>query len=568
MDFIEGRFPIETYQSLCDRQIAVQPYGNLFIPSFPESESHFPKCRLALYLFDVYTKSRNDAQRKRVYELLVSPKTPKTLKDHILKVHAADTAFLKFLFQFEQKETLDEELILQLLENSFINSSFLRLNSYELFSFAIRHNYRKVLIFACNKNCDFNAMGSDPMQTPIHYAIAQKNTEAVKFLLEIGADLSIRDYLGFTPQNRAAIEGNIEALQLFLEHGIAINEPAADHYTLLSAASLAGKTEAMQFLISKGADINTRNRDYQTTPLHLATLGSIEATKLLIDLGAIINAEDSNHETPLHFSLHLPIHIGETHGIMGFLRERYKGGNSFDILEVLIDNDANMTLAYDFGELPFHRLCKQANNEKAYQIIDKVLDRYPHLINQKDIRDKTPLYYAVCHPDNFVIKKLLERGADPNIPCREFTPLCIATRLLANSRSRRYLTIQEHYLEAIKQLVSFGANVNSQVETLNMTPLDFAMGKINDYDSPFDEFTTQPKLDCINFLKEKEALESSMIPKIKPLDLSGRLTHRTALITVIKSLLFYFLVFKTIHIVANRLIVLKDKTLELLKNRE
>ncbi|XP_068681912.1 60 kDa lysophospholipase-like isoform X1 [Montipora foliosa] len=64
---------------------------------------------------------------------------------------------------------------------------------------------------------DFN-VGDYDRRTVLHVAVCQNNIKSVKFLLECGVDLSVRDLYGFTPLRNAELLGNKEMVEILQSH--------------------------------------------------------------------------------------------------------------------------------------------------------------------------------------------------------------------------------------------------------------------------------------------------------------------------------------------------------------
>ena len=81
-----------------------------------------------------------------------------------------------------------------------------------------------------------------------------EHPERLQALLELGADVNVRDYKGKTALHRAATAGFLGSMEVLLANGADIN--AADHQgaTPLSDAVRAGRVEAVALLLGRGAN--------------------------------------------------------------------------------------------------------------------------------------------------------------------------------------------------------------------------------------------------------------------------------------------------------------------------
>jgi ankyrin repeat protein len=119
----------------------------------------------------------------------------------------------------------------------------------------------------------------------------------LQLLLKADPQLAnLKSQRNWTPLGTAATSGRLEAVKLLLETGAEVN--AADNYgnTALSAAAFHGQTEIVRLLLAKGANPKAARQDGQT-PLHSANRAS---TELLVAAGAEVNARTLQGTTPLH----------------------------------------------------------------------------------------------------------------------------------------------------------------------------------------------------------------------------------------------------------------------------
>jgi uncharacterized protein len=129
--------------------------------------------------------------------------------------------------------------------------------------------------------------------TPVLLAAEVNNTEAVKVLLDAGADPRITTEQGMTPLIMASGGGTdiqrarppeeraqaIDTVKLLVERGVDINAVGQYGWTALHQASYQGLTDVIEFLVSKGANINEMDA-FGQTPL------SISLAVLVQDIGA------------------------------------------------------------------------------------------------------------------------------------------------------------------------------------------------------------------------------------------------------------------------------------------
>ncbi|KAG4259012.1 hypothetical protein FPRO03_13234 [Fusarium proliferatum] len=123
--------------------------------------------------------------------------------------------------------------------------------------------------------------------TPLGYAIQGDCQEAVRFLLDYGADAEGE----FSALWKATSLGRDKIVQILLENGAQITDSSCDRSVLITAAR-EGSINVVQLLLNHGADVNIRN-DQNETPLIIAARISHESLVLfLLGRGAHLDVAD------------------------------------------------------------------------------------------------------------------------------------------------------------------------------------------------------------------------------------------------------------------------------------
>jgi hypothetical protein len=110
--------------------------------------------------------------------------------------------------------------------------------------------------------------------------------EAEGILIESPHLLSERDFNEATALHHAASAGNVQALRLLIDLGADINAKNISESTPLHFAAAHNHPKTISLLMEHGAELNVKN-DAEYTPLDIARLyGCVDAIKELLDYGA------------------------------------------------------------------------------------------------------------------------------------------------------------------------------------------------------------------------------------------------------------------------------------------
>jgi ankyrin repeat protein len=167
--------------------------------------------------------------------------------------------------------------------------------------------------------------------TPLMYAAAMGSAEAMRLLIDHGADVNAQNGYGSTAlmwsvsdpakvrllldhgaqvnivarSGRTALivaaftNPSVEVVRLLLAKGAKVDVMDTRHVTPLNAATFANDTFTMRLLLDAGADINTPDTFIGLTPLmNAAGNRNLDAVKLLVAKGAGVNAVSKTEGLP------------------------------------------------------------------------------------------------------------------------------------------------------------------------------------------------------------------------------------------------------------------------------
>jgi ankyrin repeat protein len=141
------------------------------------------------------------------------------------------------------------------------------------------------------------ALAQDPES--FYSAIRDNNLTQLKALLDQKAGAEVADNRGITPLMYAAEIGSLDAMRLLLDRGADVNAQNAFGSTaLMWSVSDAAK---VRLLLDHGAQVNTAARSGRTALIIAAfTNPSAEVVRLLLAKGAKVDVMDVRHVTPMN----------------------------------------------------------------------------------------------------------------------------------------------------------------------------------------------------------------------------------------------------------------------------
>lgn len=154
---------------------------------------------------------------------------------------------------------------------------------------------RDFLKRGANPNGDMDM--NTPAKAPIHDAVENGHAEAVRVLLEAGANINLQDGSMKTALHYACEKNNVAVVRLLVDKKAKVDlRDGLGYETALHYACVKDNVELVRLLISAKAGVNVENR-FGYTPLHCAN--SVEIAALLLDAGANLHAVNIHGETPL-----------------------------------------------------------------------------------------------------------------------------------------------------------------------------------------------------------------------------------------------------------------------------
>ncbi len=268
---------------------------------------------------------------------------------------------------------------------------------------AIRDNNLTAVQRLASQPGAVNAKG-DRDTTPLLYASAFGSPEAVKVLLDAGADANAANGFGATSLMLCVTEP--AKIRLLLSHGADVNAKSKTGRTPLILAALHnGSEDVVEMLLAKGADAKAADKDGFTFLHAAAAGGNAKEVRLALAKGIDVNATDKSGATALLLSAS----VGDVESVRMLLA---KGADANAV------NTADSGGKVKNGSIALGKFTPLllASSYGPPAVVELLL-RAGAKVNAQDIRGMTPLHYAVTTEaqDPAIVRLLLKAGADPSI---------------------------------------------------------------------------------------------------------------------------------------------------------
>jgi len=241
-------------------------------------------------------------------------------------------------------------------------------------------------------------------ESPLLYAAAVGSVDAMKYLLDKGADVNAQNGFGSTALMISATD--LGKVRLLVEHGADLNRASKQGRTALFIAAMSDQSsEIVRYLVAKGADLKAKDAFGNTILTAAATGNDLNTIRIALDAGMDVNAAGPTGLTPLL----LAAGYGNLEATKLLLGKGAKVNTvtSTAALFPIDDPKSGPVALHNFT--PLLVAMPHASPALIQTLLDAGAD-----VNAKDSRNMTPLMFAVAtnHQNPAVIRMLIDRGAD------------------------------------------------------------------------------------------------------------------------------------------------------------
>lgn len=251
---------------------------------------------------------------------------------------------------------------------------------------------------------------SAPQGVSLNDAIVTRDSDAVKAHLAAGTDVNAADANGITPLIAAVTSGQHDVVQLLLSAGADINARGPEDRTALIYAIQAEQPEMALFLLEqKGVDLEARESHGSTPLVEAIAFHQMKVLEALLERGADINAPGPVDRTALH--------VEASNLDPKMIRWLLKRGANPDARDE--DSAIPLHLAA-FFPAPADSFERRDVHDALNMLLESTSD-----MNAVNDAGQTPLHIAALWAERWVIKALLDAGADPLAMDRTgYSPVC------------------------------------------------------------------------------------------------------------------------------------------------
>jgi ankyrin repeat protein len=197
---------------------------------------------------------------------------------------------------------------------------------------------RRVRVLLRPRKVDVDARDAEGC-TALHHACAAGQTESVRLLLDVGADMDKGDRrygYPWRPLHYASAMGQAGVVRLLLERGVKPDQswtPDRPRAQPLHVACAHGHVEVVRLLLDAGADVDTKDRHGCTSFIRAVETGQEAVVRFLLDRGQDVDGLTADGGLT-HSSLYMADHLS--------------------MAELLLERGADVNIRDEGGYTPLH----------------------------------------------------------------------------------------------------------------------------------------------------------------------------------------------------------------------
>ena len=290
-------------------------------------------------------------------------------------------------------------------------------------------------------------LGADPNctsaneTTPLVLACRNNSVSIAKLLLRAEANVNAQDKRGLTALKLECSlkTPNKDLVELLVQFRAQLVVPG-EEITALEIDTREGHTDIVQYLASEGAPVNAQDSNGMTSLMYACRYKGCEMVRILLSHRADPNIQNRNSSTALHFACYMQMTVG---------------------VELLLAHGADHSLPDKWGLTPLMYACTKKIGSQMDTTILVLLLSAGADPNAQAEEGSVPLIAAAKCDYKEGVSILLNAGANVNIPN------ILGSTALHEAARNGFLSISE-------LLLASGAQA-SLINNDGMTPLDYAL---------------------------------------------------------------------------------------------
>lgn len=258
-------------------------------------------------------------------------------------------------------------------------------------------------------------------RTPLHYATRNGHLEVVKFLIQQGADVNVKDFGELVPLQEAVKGGYFDITKFLIQHGADVKSKDRLGNTILYEAITENHVTVAAYILNTLLESHHANTKDTMIPYTVAYLGQLDVLKKLVEQGVNVNSKIGNDQSLI------------------FAAAR---GEQLDMIDYLVRQGADVNCKDDDGNTALYSAASRGHLKTVKSLIECGAD-----INIKNNEGRTVLHTTASWGHLCVVEFLVSHNADVNIRDSDgYTAL--------------YLAAEEGLLDVVRMLVEHGADIN------------------------------------------------------------------------------------------------------------
>jgi ankyrin repeat protein len=286
-----------------------------------------------------------------------------------------------------------------------------------------------------DQGADINFVNKDRLNA-LQIAVVNNNFTVLNLLLESNINLEHQDKEGRTALEYLAKPNLINNLRKALQGNVNLKQKNRQLLSIGGVCIVEKNIACLESLLNQNFPVNSKEGYLQLPILQLAFINNMDRiVRLLLEKGANPNLTDNRGNT----FYHLLAEKGDTKTLSlienPYLDQKNDDGDTplyislskqnFSFALTLLNLNASPTIANLQGITPYHLAASMPNKEVLKKIIPKIID-----INDLDLKNDSPLIYAIRNKMGENVKILLEEGANPELlGSGKLPPIAMAVEL-------------------------------------------------------------------------------------------------------------------------------------------